>query len=474
MLRLRTPKSSFLVLFSLLSLLLSACGTYNDKIRSYYSDLYNERYSEANAELDKNKLLQKNRNRLLFYFEKGRIEHVLKNYQNSNLYFNLADSMIEVSRTSAADVVAGTLVNPMMQKYKGEDFEKIMIHYYKALNYLYLNETDEAIVEARRITLQNQQLEDKFKGKSNRYFRDAFAEVLQGLIYESNGDENNAFIAYRNAIERYQAKDDSLYYGIHIPLQLKKDVIRSASLSGFQDQVDYFSRLFNMKHEENNKPYGELVIFWENGLAPVKQEQDIVFSLTKGMNSYYFLDPYGTQIPVHSGFSFNPDRFSAGDLNNFRIAFPTYRTSPLRYSFATASANTDTLRFERAEDITNLAKATLRQRYVKEVSLALSRLAVKKAAQFAIRGNSSNSKKNDNLREGLSAMVDLYSLISEKADTRNWQTLPSEISYLRMPLKAGKNEITLTMTGNNGAKTEKVIAIEGKPGLQFFNFATIQ
>lgn len=464
-----------LVAFCFLLLFLSSCGTYNTRIREYYTAVYHEKYSDASSELDKNKLLQKSRNRLLYLFEKGRIEHALGNYESSNRYLNQADSLIEQNRTSAGDVITGTLINPMMQKYLGEDFEKVMIHYYKALNYIYLNETDEAVVEARRISLQNQQLGDKFREKNNRYSRDAFSQILQGIIYESSNDINNAFIAYRNAAERYLAKDDSLYYGIKIPDQLKKDVLRTAALNGFKDEQSRFEGIFGMTYKkEQAAPGGELVVLWENGLAPVKQQQDIMFSLTKGSDSYYFLDPYGRHIPIYSGYNFNPDKFSAGDLNNFRVAFPTYRRNNNRYSTATLSLDSTQQSFEKAEDITNLATATLRQRYVKEVSLALSRLAVKKAAQLIVRGGSSDNKKNKELREGLSAAMDIYNLLSERADTRNWQTLPSEISYVRIPLKAGDNEIKITITGEAGS-TSKTITAKGKPGsLQLSNFATIQ
>ncbi|MFX8660939.1 hypothetical protein ABTM16_20055, partial [Acinetobacter baumannii] len=82
------------------------------------------------------------------------------------------------------------------QSYMGEDFERFMIHYYKALNYLYLHEPDGARVEARRITLSNNALEDKTRSK-NKYQEDAFSLIVQGLIYELNGEPNNAFISYR-------------------------------------------------------------------------------------------------------------------------------------------------------------------------------------------------------------------------------------------------------------------------------------
>jgi Uncharacterized protein conserved in bacteria len=120
----------------MLMLLLYSCATYNSRINAYYTQVAQQRYDKAFVMLDNNKLLQAKRNRLLYLLEKGKMAHLLQQYDTSNYYFNEADLFIEDARTSAADIALGTLLNPMMQTYKGEDFEKFMVHYYKALNYL--------------------------------------------------------------------------------------------------------------------------------------------------------------------------------------------------------------------------------------------------------------------------------------------------------------------------------------------------
>lgn len=470
------PAKSLCFAFSFFFLLLtSGCATYNQQISKYYSTVSSGDYEKANQELDKNKLLNKSRNKLLYFLEKGRVAHSLALYDTSNYYFNEADKFMEDAKTSTGDVLAGTFVNPMMQRYKGEDFERIMIHYYKALNYLYLGQTDEAIVEARRITLQNQQQSDKFNDKTNRYSKDAFSFMLQGLIYESASDMNNAFIAYRNAAEVYLNDKDQTYYGIKIPVQLQKDVLRTAAANGFTDEVGRFETLFKTKYKaENPSEGGSLIVFWENGMAPVKDQQDFFFSLTKGSAGYFFVDMNGNNIPFDTGVSFNASHLDAGDLNNFRVAFPKYTARPNYYVSACISSKNDSVFAEKAEDINELATATLRQRFVKEMSTALSRMAVKKAAQLAIRGKDSDSKKNKELREGIAAAIDLYSLFSEKADTRNWQTLPSSIYYARIPLQKGKNEVKIKLRDPNGSEETKTVSIEGNGRMLFYNYASLR
>ncbi|MNR30863.1 hypothetical protein D3C85_1483370 [compost metagenome] len=111
------------------------------------------------------------------------------------------------------------------------------------------------------------------------------------------------------------------------------------------------------------------------------------------------------------------------------------------------------------------------------MSKVLTRLAVKKAAEYVLRESAKGTGKNgkdNSLLEGLGLGVQLYSLISEKADTRNWQSLPANISYSRIPLQKGENTITLNLKGANGSNETKTITVTGTGKLQFYNYSTLR
>jgi len=315
-----------------LMLFLLSCASYNEKIASYYQQVKAGNYVEAAKELDKNALLQKPRNKMLFLMERGKMSHLTGEYQLSNSYFNGADSILENGNGGIGDALVGTLVNPMTQSYKGEDFEKFMIHYYKALNYIYLNQPDEAVVEARRITLQSQEQGDKFNNKDSRYSKDAFSLTLQGLIYESTGDINNAFIAYRNAVEVYQSAKDETWYGTKMPEMLKQDVMRMADRNGFRSELSQLESQFKTTYKPATKPEGgELIFFWENGMAPVKQQEEFFFSLIKGSN--------GSLVFTNGGDIFVPYEgtgdISLNGLSSLRATYPKYVAQPEYYASAT-------------------------------------------------------------------------------------------------------------------------------------------
>ncbi len=446
-------------------LLTASCATYNQSIHEYYEVLQQENYQQAYKKLDHNRLLKKKRNQLLLLLEKGKMAHMIGDYEASNKYLNEADYFFEDARTSAGDVVLGNLLNPMMQTYKGESFEKFLLHYYKALNYLYLGNTQEAQVEARRITLSNYSQDDR----SSKYEGDAFGMILQGIIFEKTGDINNAFVAYRNAADLF-IKNNSEYYGVRIPDQLKHDVLRTAHLNGFGTELSHYETAFSMRFDPAEKHQGgELILFWENGRAPIKVEENIFFSLLKdGSGGFYFADQNGLfNIPFDHSHSFDHKDAGLADLSMLRLAFPRYEEQPLRYRNASVEIDNQTFKFEEAEDVNTLARQTLRDRFLREAGKALTRMAIKKISEQALKPKQDTSG-NKHLQEALYIGLQVFNAASEKADTRHWQSLPREIHYSRVPLRRGTNKVEVRVEGN----VYKTLELEGNGNMYIRNICT--
>lgn len=461
-------------------IVLASCSSYNRQVADYYSSLQDGNFEKAGKALDQSKLLNRSRNRLLYLLERGKICHLLQQYELSNRFFNEADLLMESSQSSFKDIAFGNLINPMMTTYRGENFEKYLVHYYKALNYLQLHQPEEALVEAKRISLRTYAQEDK-AGTSGRYSGDAFSFMIQGMIFEKNDDINNAFIAYRNAAERYLDSKGS-YYGTEFPAQLKMDVLRTASINGFKDELQRFEKLFGVSYDHaKSSATGELVIFWENGAAPVKEQQDFYFSLIKGDGgSFFFRDRDGQfDVPFEPGPGYDRDKIRASDLRSIKLSLPRYAPQRLKYTSATALIDGNSFVLEPAESINSLAIATLKERTLKELSTALARVAVKKLAEEAVRPSEESTKDNkkDNAkkkggREALALGIQLFNFASEKADTRNWQSLPHTIFYTRVPLREGPNIINIRI---NGQQTKELsYTVNGRHGLQFLHVSTLK
>lgn len=455
---------------------LYSCGTYNTKT-TIETDLYNGQFKKAVEGIDSNAFLKKNRNRLLYLMEKGKMEHLLGNYKESNALFEKAYIMIDDQiMTNMGQLVASKLTNSMAEPYKGEDFEKVTIHYYMALNYFQLGLPNEALVEAKRIDIKLRELNEKYPNNKNKYSRDAFSQILQGLIYESTGDINNAFIAYRNAAEIYDAEGGN-FFGTPMPEQLKYDLARTAKQMGFIDEYNTYLKKYSLEpiglvttsgngtpvQPTPAVPAGEAIVFWENGLVPAKDQ--IILNFSAG--EYWFYASYMEDGVVQDIILPIPMGFDVGTVN--AIAIPKYRKRDSFYSRATLVVNGTEMPFQTGQDFYTIAKQCLKDRMLREVVDIVTRFAAKKAASagMAALGKEMFGEDGEDIfRLG----GDIAGAATEKADTRNWQSLPATISYARIPLQEGENQFTIKKYGPEGIVDTDTITIPFKKGLQIVNY----
>ena len=467
-----------------------SCTTYHKSMDKYYAAVESHDYDKALQRLNKDKFIKRSRNQLLYLMEAGKMYRLKNDYTSSNGYFNKADDFIESSKKTAADVVVGNLLNPMQQVYRGEDFEQYMLHFYKALNYSAMGQMNEALVEARRITLALNAQSDKFNNKESRYSVDAFALNLQGMIYEMGGDINNAFIAYRNAADVY-VKSGNTFYGVTLPEQLKKDLLRTASAMGFASETDRYEKILNTAYKDESTPGGALILFLEEGRAPVKEEKNFVLTSAAGsIGNFNFIDQdgYNANVPFsYNSYNISESRLSA--VRVIRVAMPVYRIAYAKRATISITMNGNSYTAQLAQDFNNLAVNIFKERFLSEIAKALARQLIKKllekGTQAAAQGiaKSQEKKAADNATEAekkkqqqknednakavgeiAGFLVNVANTVTEKADTRNWQSLPAFVSYVRVPLTTGENNIDITVNGK-----VKTIKVNGGKGLQMIS-----
>ncbi len=440
--------------------ILNACAPYYVRHERFLSLVNAEKYAEAESKLTSSKKGKKKKHKLLYLLELGYVDFAQGKYKESSQYFQEADFLMEDYRKTLGYEALSIIVNPGVKPYKAEDFEVVMLHYFNAMNYLKQRDFEGALVECRRMNLSLITMAEKLKSKP-KYKEDAFAHLLMGLIYEGSGDMNNAFIAYRNAYDIY-AGDYTSFFEMQIPEQLKKDLLRTAAANGFRNEEELYRKKFGYSSTDTipkaNKT--ELILFWNNGLGPYKEQWSIDFNLVKQGDQFVFMNPalgYSFPFPVNS--VSQEDAKNLTQLSVYRIAFPRYVHRPMLYRSANAQIGGKTYPFEIAENIDAIAFKSLNDRFAREMGNALIRFAVKKAAEAALR------KEN----KDAGTVLSIANAITEQADTRNWQTLPNQISYTRIPLEPGKNEVLFNATAAIGGKTRcDTIRINAKKGQAYF------
>ncbi|MBN2703906.1 MAG: hypothetical protein JXR23_06810 [Pontiellaceae bacterium] len=105
----------------------------------------------------------KPKDRVLFYLDMGMLLHWNGEYKESNEYLEMAERAIDENFTkSLSRAATSLLLNDNVLDYAGEDYEDIYLNLFKALNYLALNQDDDALVEIRRIDNKVKLLDDKY------------------------------------------------------------------------------------------------------------------------------------------------------------------------------------------------------------------------------------------------------------------------------------------------------------------------
>lgn len=81
--------------YILIAMLLSSCASYYQRNIELQQMISKGELEKAEKKLESNKRIQRDRNRLLYLFNMGYINHMQQDFLASNIYFNEADFLIE-------------------------------------------------------------------------------------------------------------------------------------------------------------------------------------------------------------------------------------------------------------------------------------------------------------------------------------------------------------------------------------------
>jgi hypothetical protein len=331
----------------------------------------------------------------LYLVDTGLALHQAGEFEASNAYFALAEKHAGLNSYTSVSEEAGTLVTGENTKvYRGEDFEKVLIHVYKAMNYASLGGIEDALVEAR---LVNRRLEELRRDGEKPYKQNAFARYLSAVLYEAEGELNDAYIDYKKA---HQIEPSFRAVGL--------DLWRVAAALGMRDEMERWKAEFQLTEQETDRRSnrlvtrksgrGELVILFQNGLSPVKVSDPAFPSMPRFVPRY------------------NPVRAAEVLVDGM----PSGKTAMLHDIEATA--------------IENLEE--------KKLAIAAKRIAGR--VTKAIVADQVRKRTNS---DALGFLTEVALIISDQADTRSWNLLPRDLQVLRIPVDLGTHEVRVRPMG---------------------------
>ncbi len=399
---------------ALLAAALAGCATYSTGFSAIESHLAVQNYEAALKALDSQSRAA--RDQVLYLLDKGMLLRMRRDYAGSNEALEAAKKLMEeLYGLSLREQTLTFVINDATTSYVGEEFEQVLVHLYKAFNYIDLRQLDAARVEALQVDIKLRQIGERIP--DNKYTEDAFARYLTGLIYEELGEWSDALIAYRKAYEAYQKYQK--YYGVAVPRFLQEDLLRLTQRQGLNDELERYQRSFGISRwqtAQERAQHGELVFLLHNGLVPIKRE-----------NALNVIDP------------------KSGHL--VRISLPTYENRPAPVRAARVRVGDSTVDTEVAEDLSAIARRTLESKMPGITARALARAAIKAAAAKEAR-KAARDRSDDNSALAaalLSFAVEATTVLTERADTRSWLTLPSNIQLARLPLPPGTYTIRVEL-----------------------------
>lgn len=422
------------------AILASGCGlnmqAHYKQLRPY---LLSRDFDSATEFLEESKrtVYRTEKNRVVFYMNQGMVLHLAGDHQASNEALEKAKQASDDLWTeSVSEHVGAFLSTDNALSYAGEDFERVLICFFKALNYIALGQFGSARIEARQITSQldlyNQRYEEQ--GDATAYQDDAFARWLSGKLRETEGGFsafNDAWIEYKKAIALYEKEYEPLY-GTSLPDFVVRDALRVLQAMGADFKGEYrqlrkrYPRI-DFVEEAQRREQGEVVFIHLGGEAPVKADDFYTLYLDSG--------PMRVAVPRYVR------QRSAGMSARVHLPDGGFKETQL------------------VEDIAAIAIRNLDDNMPRIAMKAFLRAGFKRGMAHVGSevGREMQQSGDHSSGAGVELAAELwkvYNFLGEEADKRSWVTLPSRIGANSFFIAPGDYSFRMDVLGSHGQVVE--------------------
>lgn len=343
---------------------------------------------------------------VVYLFEYATALQAAKKYDESNKAFMLAEKLTDIKDYHSISRISGSIL-----------LNEGMVQY-KGEDYekvfinamLAINFLAQGNLEGAQVETRriNEKLyKYKFEAKRD-YNQDPFAFYLSAAIWEANRKWDDAYIDYKKA---YELNPNMSY--------LKTDLLRTAKLSQNMDDYAKWQKTFGIRKVDDLKGKGEIILVFQQGWAPRK-----------------YPHPDFPRIPK---------------LN----AVPS-----LTQNARLVVEGQDPEKSQVVTSVQNVAVKTLDDQYAGLIGKRVAGLVAKEVVADQIR------QKDELL--GAVAWIGLQ--LADRADLRQWLSLPETFQIARIAVPPGKYKVYaegLSTSGATGEKSEE-ITVEIKPGKKVF------
>ncbi|WP_051201876.1 COG3014 family protein [Ferrimonas senticii] len=405
---------------SLLPLLLAGCASSSLLIT------YPQRFAAVSSELQQGQSAQAleqlsagidGSDGLLYAQESGRVAALSGDTAASIDYYRQALSDYQqydwkalISLSDLGAQALGASISDNLIPYRGQAYERVLVHQQQSLNYLWQGRYEDALVQVRQgdqaqhLALQafgelesNRALQsaaidsqltqlDRAAGDAPDSFINPYVLYSNAVLYEGAGQANDALIDVRKALQLRPENQLLQQNFVRLSCQLQIDCASAQAQFGAAPPIA--------------ANQGQLVLLYERGSVSPRQS---------------------IRLPI------------IWDGNYQQLALPTYYSRP---SFAPSAVqlNGQRLGLSALVNVDAMAARALREQYPYIITRQALRIAAKHGAnEWAEHAGGDVG----------SVLMQLVNAVTEQADRRSWLSLPQQVDGWQGALAAGQHQLQI-------------------------------
>ncbi len=463
---------SLIIVSIILPFFFGCSASYKDKLEKSEKYFYSGDYVNA---IDDVRGLYKDsaaKDRLLYLMEAGVIFHTKGDYKKSNVVFKQADEIAERIKISISKQALSFFLSDREKNFRGENFERVLIKFYIALNYIMLGDYRKARIYFKKLNYDLKVM----KYTEGKYKQNVAARYLNAVLSEYFQEYNSARVEYKNISMIDPGYKEILGDKFVLAVKAGDDEDIKKYKTG-EKYIECYDN--NLKRVSYNTNMGELIVIHEAGKAAIKVSRgrlldDRMFAKALRAAITIALHSKGAAISTSSVIAM---------LGTAENPIPVYKKRDLQgehpINLFLNSKNIGKTRV--VTDYSMTAIKNFNENYSKYVAknitsiatkIVIAAIAANEASKRAEKASGNNVLVGSLGRFIIGASAGGIVAASVKPDLRCWHLLPSNFQIKRVFLEPGEYNLNIEFMHNRNAFVssfpEKIVIEKGKP--LFVNF----
>ena len=384
------------------------------------------------------------KDQLLFLMEAGLMLFTAGKYRDSAQVLLGASQLLDKIPISVTKEIGAMYSNDKVTNYRGYDFERVLVHMYLGIDYLIINQPQDARVEFKAVGNELQRIKAE-TGKD--YKQNLMAKYLSGIAHEMTGDMDKSEDDWEYALVEYKQVNQ----------------LRPGFNMVYQDIARVAGKLQRGKNAPLGYQPGELIVVFEAGQCAVKQsrgkllEGDFGAEISATLAAATFGGGF-TAASVMAALQMAENPIPKFVKRSNRVAGMNIRANGVYLGRTIVMEDIENTAVRNLEDdygrLRQRVAAGLATKIVTTVAAAIAAEIAAEAAARALEQQGGYAAIFGTLgriaAKGVGPAIALATFSQIGPDLRHWHSLPATLQFQRFALAPGKYNLMLEFVDAGG------------------------